>query len=185
MKCKILISIFLTICLVAVFAVPVSASTGTKYNVDGIEISAGSYSNGYTIGATFTAAAIQTPFPLSTGLLCTSVNYQGTVPTEPGGSNTIVGGTWSLKVTTGKVKGTISGEITGGQIVWATYKNMLNTGRGTATIALSITGGTGGFSGISGTGTFNGYDTHASGIWITLGTTKIQVPTLKGTLTLN
>jgi hypothetical protein len=175
----------LTICLVAVFAVPVSAATGTSYKVDGIEISAGSFNGVDTIGATFTAAAIQTPFPFSTGLLCTSVDYIGTVPTVSNGSNKIFGGTWSLTITTGKVRGTISGVIDDGYISWSTYRGMPYTGRGAATINLSITGGTGGFSGIKGSGTFQGYDTHASGIWITLGTTKIQVPTLTGVLTFN
>jgi hypothetical protein len=182
---RLLIALVLCMVLVGIMVTPVMAQAPTAtYNVSCIEISAGSFDGTNTNGATFTGLATQ-PSPFSFGLLYTSVNYKGTVPTAPPWSNEIVGGKWSLAVTAGKVKGTISGIITGGGITWATYNGMPNTGRGTATITLQITGGTNGFKGITGTGSFAGFDTHASGIWVTLGNTKIQVPTLTGKLMLD
>jgi hypothetical protein len=96
-------------------------------------------------------------------------------------------GKWTLTVTMGEQKGTISGLImaTGSvgpsNILWSTV-NGNTTGKGYATINLSITGGTKDFVNLtSGTGTFTGYDNHMSGIYIF----DIQVPTVEnGTLTL-
>jgi hypothetical protein len=184
---RLLIALVLCLVLVGIIVTPVMAKTQTAtYNVSGIEISAGSLNSttGNTEGATFTGIATQ-PSPFSFGLLYTSVNYKGTVPTDSPWSNDIVGGKWSLAVTTGKVKGTISGIITGGGITWEGYKDIPNTGRGKAAIILKITGGTNGFKNIAGTGSFEGWDTHASGIWVTLGKTKIQVPTLTGQIMLD
>jgi hypothetical protein len=176
-----LASIFIAILAILIISLPASAAPTTvtlTYNqVNGIEISAGSFNNGVTYGATFTAVATDTKSHNS-GVLVTSVNYQGTVPTVANGSNIITGGTWSLS----SFQGTISGEIKGGIINWQSYNGMENTGLGVANINLRITKGTGKFSGIkksSSYGSFEGCDVHASGVFVKLGNTQIQVPIIK------
>jgi hypothetical protein len=172
-----LTSILIAILAVLIISIPASAaSTTLTYDkVNGIEISAGSFDEINTNGATFTAMATNTK-TYHSGFLIASVNYEGTVPMGPDGSNKIVGGTWSLS----SFQGTISGAITGGKILWYDYDGMKYTGIGAANINLSITKGTGKFSSVkSGGGTFEGCDVHASGVYVKLGNTKIQVPIIK------
>ena len=121
--------------------------------------------------------------PVSSGILDVHVNYLDNGPNTTGDRiNTITGGNWTLTVTTGEKKGIISGSIDSGKIQWLTYKNSV-TGKGYATINLSINGGTNDFANIAkGSGsTFTGYDVHMSGFWLF----GIQVPTVEdGTLKL-
>ncbi len=177
-------SVFIALLALLIIAVPALASalpTSYYYNtVNGIEISAGSFDGTLTKGATFTALALKTSLPLSGGSLLASVDYVGKVPDEKtvNGSNDIVGGSWSLKVTLGAVKGTIfgiivpTGNIQKSSIQWQTYKES-TTGKGFAYINLIVAGGTGGFASVTGgNGVFTGWDVHQSGVYI-LG---IQVP---------
>jgi hypothetical protein len=182
-----ILSIFLAVLAVLIISVPASAN-GIKsitYNsVNGIEIAAGKYdsASNTTVGATFTALALKTTFPFSGGVLTASVNFTGEVPgpSVKNGSNAIVGGKWSLKVTSGKDRGTIAGIIVPGSdphkssITWQEYRGS-NTGRGYAYINLQVVGGTEDFSKIQGTGVFTGWDVHQSGLYV-LG---IQVPEVR------
>lgn len=66
------------------------------------------------------------------------------------GTDTITGGTLSASVT-GSAAGTLTGRLAGGSIVWSTTST-----KGTATITITITGGTGAYAGDTGTATFRG-----------------------------
>jgi hypothetical protein len=190
-----LASIFIAILAILIISIPVSATPTTTtttyiYKVNGIEISAGSPGHDgslpATIGATFSGLATS---PSNTGLLFTSVNYDGLGPNATSG-NEIFGGTWSIT----SLKGTISGIIvkknpTGetSNIKWGPTPNAPtnSTAMGTAVIYLSITRGTGHFAHINkGNGVFNGYDIHESGVYVTINGQRIEVPVLKGQLSL-
>jgi hypothetical protein len=187
LKKKILIAVVLCLALVGLIASPVLAAPATTYNVNGLEISAGSFVGTNTNGAHFIAnvtkaflSPINTHPTFYSGILDVLVNYQGNGPKSTGDmTNNIVGGKWTITT----LKGTISGIInsTGGSIVWLLYKGSV-TGRGLANINLTITGGTGDFASITtGSGTFSGYDIHMSGIYIF----GIQVPVITGQLNLS
>jgi hypothetical protein len=181
---KILIAVALCLVMVGLIASPVLAATTVSYKVNGLEINAGSFDGTNTNGAHFVALATKTSLPilpLTTGVLNVLVNYQGDGPNSTGDkTNSIVGGTWTLTVTSRTAKGTITGNIISGIIQWKLYKGN-PTGWGDTTINLLITGGTGDFTNITGSGTFTGYDNHMSGIYV-LG---IQVPVTGGQLNLS
>jgi hypothetical protein len=188
---KILVAAALCLILVCLMVSPVlAADTHTYDQVSGVEVAAGSYDalTNTTNGAHFIAVASITMAkkwsrPVSSGILDVHVNYLDNGPNTTGDRiNTITGGNWTLTVTTGEKKGIISGSIDSGKIQWQTYKNSV-TGKGYATINLSINGGTNDFANIAkGSGsTFTGYDVHMSGFWLF----GIQVPTVEdGTLKL-
>ena len=188
---KILVAAALCLILVCLVVSPVlAADTHTYDQVSGVEVAAGSYDalTNTTNGAHFIAVASITMAkkwsrPVSSGILDVHVNYLDNGPNTTGDRiNTITGGNWTLTVTTGEKKGIISGSIDSGKIQWLTYKNSV-TGKGYATINLSINGGTNDFANIAkGSGsTFTGYDVHMSGFWLF----GIQVPTVEdGTLKL-
>ena len=192
---KILVAAALCLILVCLMVSPVlAADTHTYDQVSGVEVAAGSYDalTNTTNGAHFIAVASITMAkkwsrPVSSGILDVFVNYAGKGPLQP--SNLITSGKWTLTVTTGENKGMISGVImpTGSvgpsNIQWSTV-NGNATGKGYATINLSITGGTKDFVNITpGPGSsFTGDDNHMSGLWLF----GIQVPTVEdGNLTLH
>ena len=181
---KILVAIALCLILVCLMVSPVlAAPTDHVYGwVNGMEFNAGTFDGTNTNNAHFTAYAIMTSRPFSSGILDVYVNYLGNGPKATGDLvNTITGGKWTFTPPDAH-KGMISGIIDNGYIKWENFKNSA-TGRGLATINLSITDGTGDFAKIAkGSGsTFTGYDVHMSGFWI--GNT--QVPFVKdGTLKL-
>jgi hypothetical protein len=172
--------IFIIILAMLLIGSPVLANQGPityTYNTvknKGFEIFPGIDYGGNKYGATFVTEVSGNN---TKGTLSASVNYLGTGPHTL--SNTIFGGSWSLTVTTNrKVSGTIFGKIV---VPSSIYWGSVNTDQGHAFITLSITGGTEDYKGISGTGTFDGYDNHMSGIYIF----GIQVPTVEnGKLTL-
>ena len=191
---KILVAAALCLILVCLVVSPVLAADTHTYDlVSGVEVAAGSYDalTSTTNGAHFISIASITMAkkwsrPVSSGILDVYVNYVGNGPQTP--TNSIIGGKWTLTVTTGENKGMISGIITPtgsiakSKITWSVYKNN-PFGRGWAEINLTITGGTRDFANITtGPGsTFTGYDNHMSGFWLF----GIQVPTVEdGTLTL-
>jgi hypothetical protein len=186
MKYMRLASILIAILAVLIISLPVSAASGYLYNVNGIELNAGTASSHNsqpaTLGAAFSALATSSS---NTGLLHTSVNYYGLGPDAIKG-NIIFGGTWSIT----SLKGIITGKIV--QSLPGTGDSRINwsgppsnpTAVGAATIYLTIDKGTLKFAGIKGTGVFNGEDIHASGVYITINGQRIEVPVLKGHLSL-
>ena len=175
------LAIFSVMLVVLLISTPVAAAPPANYTItpNGIEIFAGIICGNTRYGATFVAPVLGTDG--TNGVLSASVNYQVPNPVA-NGSNTIVGGTWTLTITTKGETGTIMGKITKGYVNWAD-PNFTGSGTavGTTHMDLSITGGTGNYKKISGTGSFDGNDNHLPGINV-FGTV---VPTVNGTLALN
>ncbi len=176
-----LLAILVIIPVAFLIGAPALALDGNtaEYQIQGIELFPGIDMRGNNYGAAFVAQASGV-FPTETsGILNTSVNYEGTSPI-PYGTNDFIGGTWTLKVMrSGRLTGTIIGVVnsTGGYISWQDNdpNTPPNTGTeiGTAYIPLTIIGGTGEYRGIRGSGLFEGYDNHLT-----------TIPTIGGTLTL-
>ncbi len=175
------LAILMVIPAVFLIGAPVLANgvSTASYQIQGIEIFPGIDLNGNNYGATFVAQASGVLPTETSGILSTSVNYEGTSPV-PYGTNDFIGGSWTLKVMrNGKLIGTIIGIVnsTGGDISWQDNdpNTPPNTGTeiGTAYIPLTVIGGTGEYRGIRGSGLFEGYDNHLT-----------TIPTIGGTLTL-
>lgn len=159
-------AILLTLINVTAIALPVSAQTTYTSTVNGIEVFPGYKCGDVRYGATFVSQATG---ELS-GALGATINYTPNSPV-PNGINTIVGGYWSLAVKqSGKIVGLIAGKVTGGNATWTGGSG---TDTGKVLLSLSITGGTGIYKGIHGTGSFNGQDSHLT-----------MPPTVTGTLQL-
>lgn len=186
-----ILGIFLSLLIVLVISVPVTAgttqtSTTSTFEITrGIEIFPGIDIGGNNYGATFVATVScndnDGALAGTRGALRASINYYGTNP-QPSGT-TIFGGSWTLTVTkNGNVLGTIIGRVGYGTVIWEEIKNN-PTGVGNVNLSLSITGGTKEFYRIQDCGgsTFVGHDYHESGKYIG----NIQIPTVDGTLTLN
>jgi hypothetical protein len=160
------------------------------YAVQGIEIFPGIDIGGNNYGATFVSQAAgisDLPSPLSghysgplyKGSLSASINYRGTDPV-PGGTNTIIGGSWTFTVSQSGYRSTIVGKITGGTADWFP-KSPAGTACGKVTTSMIIVSSNGIFQGMTGhTAKFIGEDNHVSGIFIG----SIQVPTVGGVLIL-
>jgi hypothetical protein len=178
----VLLTLAMAVALVVPMAVPVAAQSNTTINLTvvpcgGYEIFPGIVSGGSRYGATFVAQMAGDGYK---GLLTTSTNYQGTSPT-PGGTNLLIGGSWSLTLTkNGKMAGTIIGTIdsSGGSVTWTQADT---TNYGDVSAPVTFTGISKTFAGTTGTGFFKGQDVHASGIYLF----GIEVPIVTGALTLN
>jgi hypothetical protein len=177
----VLLTLALVTALVIPMAMPVAAAQGqiilTVVPCGGYEIFPGIVSGGNRYGATFVAQMAGDGFK---GLLTTSTNYQGASPT-PGGTNLLIGGSWSLTLTkNGKMVGTIIGMIdsSGGSVTWTPAGT---TDYGAVYAPVTFTGISKTFAGTTGTGFFKGQDVHASGIYLF----GIEVPIVTGALTLN
>lgn len=163
---------------------PLAVTPGAGYSVQGMEIFPGFAIGRIRYGATFVAQATGISVgsytgPLYNGSLSTSINYQGPNP-NPGASNAIIGGSWTLSVFQYGVRvGTISGKVQSGSVVWSPAGT---TEKGAVSIILLVTGANGVFHALIGhTGTFIGEDNHVSQIFIG----NIQVPTIGGVLILH
>ena len=174
--------VFSVILAAVLISTPVLATSTAEYTVSGIEIFAGINVGKYTLGATFVTQGNCSSGVLAdtNGILSASVNYIGPGPQYP--TNIIIGGNWTLTITTRGKVGTIFGKIiTPSTITWTSDGSYL-TSSGHAVMDLSITGGTGAYKTIkTGSGTFTGTDNHESNIKIG----SITVPTVWGTLDLN
>jgi hypothetical protein len=187
MKIIRVMGIFMVILAALVISVPVAADTNPSaplnptvtYTItNGVEIFPGIAINNIRYGATFVAQVYGNDG--TCGVLSASVNYEGSNPAPP--SNTIVGGSWTLTITTKGKTGTICGKIVTPSIIsWSGNITPTGTDVGHADMNLSVCGGTGNYKTTAlASGFFDGHDNHVSGITI-FGTT---VPTVDGTLNL-
>ena len=178
----ILLTLALAIALVIPMAMPVAASSATiNLNVNGYEVFAGIVSGSNRYGATFIAQVAGGDNNGNTygGALTVSTNYKGASPT-PGGTNLLIGGSWTLTLTqNGKTVGTIVGKITGGTVDWYP-KIPPGTDYGVVTAPITFMGISKTFAGKSGGGTFTGEDIHASNVYLF----GIEVPVVTGTISL-
>jgi hypothetical protein len=178
----VLLTLALAVALVVPMTVPVAAQNNntiilTVVPCGGYEIFPGIVSGGNRYGATFVAQMAGDGYK---GLLTTSTNYQGASPT-PGGTNQLIGGSWSLTLTkNGKMAGTIIGTIKslGGYVTWSPQDT---TNVGDVYAPVTFTGISKTFAGTTGTGTFIGQDVHRSNFYLF----GIEVPIVTGALTLN
>jgi hypothetical protein len=178
----VLLTLALAVALVVPMAVPVAAQGITTINLTvvpggGYEIFPGIVSGGNRYGATFVAQMAGDGYK---GLLTTSTNYLGASPT-PGGTNLLIGGSWSLTLTkNGKMAGTIIGTIdcSGGSVTWSPAST---TNYGDVYAPVTFSGISKTFAGKTGTGFFKGQDVHRSNFYLF----GIEVPIVTGGLTLN
>jgi hypothetical protein len=180
------LTIIIAVIAILVISVPAMASSTIPIKVSGVETNAGSFSSSDTSinGATFYATTIGVQ-----GVLKASIDYYGTGP-NPYKTNDFKGGSWNLTIIKDGKFGTITGIIpsTGGSVTWSNDTKPGGPNDGTeighvVINSLNITSETGICKGITGA-SFDGYDNHQSGIYIYMGKTRIQVPTISGTLTL-
>jgi len=187
----VLLTLVLALALVIPMAIPVAAQGVTTLNlkvVQGYEIFAGIVSGTDRYGATFVAQVAgydNDHITMYTGALTVSTNYAGPAPV-PGGSNNLIGGSWTLTlVQKGKTVGTIAGIIncSGGSVDWlpkAAPGVIAGTDYGNVYAPITFVGISKTFAGKTGTGTFTGQDVHNSGVYLF----GIEVPTVNGGLSL-
>jgi hypothetical protein len=138
---------------------------GTDTMMLGIEVSPGIIIAGTRYGAAFTGLS----FGDLPGTWVVTIRYNNPPAPKPGVTNHIVGGSWLLNVYQfGVYRGSIWGVVTGGTATWPSQGDQVADVKA----GLSITGGSGAFSGALGAqGTFTGKLSHVT-----------FPPTMSGTL---